>query len=99
MAKSQITHEVVATIGEYKNRDGETKKRYIKVGAAFTSDDGNISIKLDAVPLSNEWSGFLSLYAIDRDKGQGQGQQPQRQSRPTPAQAPAREDNGDEIPF
>ena len=59
------THDLVATVGEYTNRQtGETKKRYQNCGSAFTNDDGNISIKLEALPLSKEWSGFLSLYPV-----------------------------------
>ncbi len=59
---SKRTHDVVATIGTYKDATGAEKKRYINVGSAFTSEDGNLSIKLDAVPVSPEWSGWLSLY-------------------------------------
>ena len=59
------THDLVATVGEYTNRQtGETKKLYQNCGSAFTNDDGNISIKLEALPLSKDWSGFLSLYPV-----------------------------------
>ena len=67
------THDLVATVGEYTNRQtGETKKRYQNCGSAFTNDDGNISIKLEALPLSKDWSGFLSLYPVkEREQEQG----------------------------
>jgi len=71
---STRTHEVVATIGEYTDAQGQTKKRYINIGSAFTDDQGRISIKLDAVPVSPEWSGWVSLYAL-KDKEPQQGQQ------------------------
>lgn len=58
---SRKTHDVVATVGEYEVQ-GQKKKRYVNVGSAFTNDEGNISIKLDAVPVSPEWSGWLSLF-------------------------------------
>lgn len=59
------THDVVATVGTYRDRhDGNEKKRYQNCGSAFTNDDGNISIKLEALPLSKDWSGFLSLYPV-----------------------------------
>lgn len=61
------THDVVATIGKYV-KDGEEKKRYLTVGSAFTSENGSISIKLDAVPVSPEWSGFLSLYPVKQQE-------------------------------
>jgi hypothetical protein len=76
------THDLVATVGEYTNRQtGETKKRYQNCGSAFTNDDGNISIKLEALPLSKDWSGFLSLYPV---KEQEQGR---RNIQPHPDEA------------
>lgn len=50
--------DVVAKVGEYVNSNGETKKRYLRVGTAFLYlKDGNfdgVSIVLDAVPFTNE---------------------------------------------
>lgn len=69
MAKSTYTHDVVATIGEYKDRhSGEMKKRYTAIGKGFTDDQGRISFKLDCIPVGPEWSGWASLYpAKDRE--------------------------------
>lgn len=64
---SKRTHDVTATIGEYTNAAGETKKRYVNCGSAFTDEQGRVSIKLDSVPCSPDWSGWLSLYEV-RDK-------------------------------
>jgi len=92
---SKMTHNVTATIGEYTDREGNTKKRYMKCGAAFTGDDGRMSIKLDAVPCG-EWSGWFNLYPKEDDN---QAPAPTRSavsSEPARAQAP---DRGDEIPF
>lgn len=73
-----ITHDVVATIGSYKDRQtGEDKKRYINVGKVFTDDQGRQSIKMDAMPVGQEWSGWLSLYPVKERE-----QQPPRQSAP-----------------
>jgi hypothetical protein len=85
---SRKTHDVVATVGEYESQ-GQKKKRYANVGSAFTNDEGQISIKLDTVPVSPDWSGWLSLY-VPKEKDGGQTQQRQ-QSRPAPRrqQAPA----------
>ena len=91
------THDVVATVGKYKDQSGEEKKRYITVGSAFTDEEGRISIKLDACPVSPEWSGWLSLYPVENRPRQQQA--PQRQQpapKPRPA-APPRDD--DDIPF
>ena len=88
------THDVVATVGEYKTQSGETKKRYVNCGSAFTNDDGNISIKLDTVPVGPDWSGWLSLYA-PKDR---------QESRPAARQAPAKTGgpvvpDDDDVPF
>jgi len=100
---STYTHDLVATVGEFTNRSGETKKKYQKCGAAFTGDDGRVSLKLDAVPCSPDWSGWLSLYPkTEYDAPQ---RQPQQQNRP-PAEpvrqqpaAAAAGPNQDDIPF
>lgn len=67
--KARKTHDVVATVGTYKGPDGQERKRYLTVGAAFTSPEGRISIKLEALPVAREWSGFLSLYPVDKGAG------------------------------
>ena len=89
------THDIVATVGEY-TQGGVTKKRFLTCGSAFTTDDGRISLKLDAVPLAREWSGWLSLYpAGDRARTGGD---PRPQSAPSPDAA--RPDMAeDDIPF
>ena len=93
---SKKTHDVVATVGTYKDRQsGEEKKRYQNVGSAFTDDDGRISIKLDAVPVGPEWSGWLSLYLPKDDRGQVR--QDRRDS--APANNRAEDHDGDSIPF
>lgn len=89
------THDVVATVGTYKS-NGEEKKRYSTVGSAFTDDQGRISIKLDTVPVSPDWSGWLSLYpAKERDSQERPARQQSTQRRQDPP--PAMED--DDIPF
>lgn len=69
---SQYTHDVVATTGEYTDRQtGAIKKQYTNVGKAFTDDQGRISLKLTTIPVGPEWSGWLSLYpAKDREQRQ-----------------------------
>lgn len=62
------TYNAVATNGEYTDKNGDKKKRYVKVGTGFT-DDGGISIKFDVVPVGPEWSGWVRLYEI-RDQEQ-----------------------------
>jgi hypothetical protein len=91
---SKPTHDIVATIGEYTNAAGEKKKRYVTCGKAFTDDEGRMSLKVDAMPVNPAWSGWLSLYAIEREA-------PRQQPDPRPAaSAPAADDGeDDDIPF
>lgn len=103
MAKSQYTHDVVASNGEYSS-NGEKKKRYIKIGKAFTDDSGRISIKLDSIPVGPEWSGWISLYEPrHEDQPQRQQQLPpgRRVSPGMPSAPPVTPDNhdDDDIPF
>lgn len=64
------THDIAANVGEYTDRNGNTKKRWLKCGAAFTDDQGRISLKLDGIPVSPDWSGWLSLFEPrDSDSG------------------------------
>lgn len=69
MARNRCTHNVVATVGEYKDpQTGETKKRRTRVGVAFTDEDGNISLKMETVPVGNSWSGWLNLFERDDNR-------------------------------
>lgn len=54
--------DAVATIGKYTNKNGEEKKRYLTVGAVFKNDAGAMSLKLDALPTTPDWSGWISFY-------------------------------------
>lgn len=107
------THEVVATIGEYKVGD-ETKKRYANIGSLFTQEDGRMSIKLDTVPCSPDWSGWLSIFPVkdrddrESDRRQGRDRTPQdgyRQGSPAekygkqPYTPPPDDDDSSDIPF
>lgn len=62
-------YDAVATVGKYTNRNGDEKKRYLNVGAVFENDDGQLSMKLEALPVGQEWSGWISFY-IPKDREQ-----------------------------
>lgn len=110
---SRRTHDVIGSVGEYTDREGQKKKRWVKVGSAFTDENGGISIKLDAIPVGPEWSGWLSL-RVPQDAGgggggfggQGSGGGFRPQSRPMPQRGPSLPEPGvggpmseDDIPF
>ena len=82
------THDVVATVGNYE-KNGEKKKRFANVGSAFTDEEGRVSIKLDSVPVSPEWSGWLSLYPIEKSE----------QRRPARPAGNSVTDDPEDIPF
>jgi len=68
---SQIKYEAVATIGEYKDRNGETKKRYVNIGKVFENDKGQLSLKLDTIPVDPNWSGWVSFFEPKERQDQG----------------------------
>jgi len=86
------THDILAKTGTYKNQQGEQKNRYTKCGAAFTDDSGQISIKLESVPVSPEWNGWLNLWE-PREQQQAPAQAP------APRQAAPAISEQDDIPF
>ncbi len=102
---SHIKYEAVATIGEYKDRNGETKKRYVNLGKVFEDDQGRLSLKLDTIPVGPNWSGWVSFYEPKdrqepgRDRSPGDSVKPsgQRPERATEGQSDFVED--DEIGF
>jgi hypothetical protein len=47
----------------YIDEDGKEKGVWVQVGTLFTSPHGsNMAIKLDSVPIGNEWNGWLSIF-------------------------------------
>lgn len=93
-------YDVVAITGKYTDRQGQEKSRYLNVGAVFENDRGNLSMKLEALPVGTEWSGWLQLFEPREQDGQRgrteQRQEPQRRSAPGPSGV---EDYDDGIPF
>jgi hypothetical protein len=88
--------DVVATLGEYTNSAGEAKKRYQKVGVVMESDEGRLSMKLDMLPVTKEWSGWLSFYDADTNsKAGGQRERTATTVEPNTGEADIDED----VPF
>ena len=58
---SKLKYEVVAVTGKYKDRDGNEKPRHMKVGVVLEGDKG-LSMKLEALPVTPEWDGWLRFY-------------------------------------
>lgn len=67
---SKKAYEVIAVTGEYQTRDGHTKKRYQRCGVVFENERG-LSLKLEALPVGNEWNGWLRLMEPRENRGGG----------------------------
>lgn len=83
------THKILATVGTYKDGEGNEKKRYVQCGVAFTDEQGRVSLKMDAMPVSPEWSGWLQLFPMDDDRREQSP--PRQQTRPAPRPNAARQ--------
>jgi hypothetical protein len=99
---SHKKYDAVATIGEYTDRSGEKKKRYQNIGSVFENEDGRLSLKLDAIPVGPEWSGWISFFEPKARDGQEPRQQPTRHERAKVnayQPEPESEDEQEDIPF
>ncbi len=55
-------YDAVVTLGEYTDKTtGQKVKRYLTIGVVFESDYGRLSMKLDALPVVPDWSGYISF--------------------------------------
>jgi hypothetical protein len=88
---SRKTHDAVATVGTYMDRSGNEKKRYINIGSVFIDDEGRQSLKLDSVPVTPEWSGWVSFYEPKERESSSQQERPVAQN--------YRDGDGGDIPF
>jgi hypothetical protein len=56
------THDAVATIREWRDKEtGNQRKQTLAIGAVFQSTKGNLVLKLDAWPISKDFSGWIAL--------------------------------------
>jgi hypothetical protein len=75
--------DAIATVGEYKDpKTGDMKKRYSKCGSVFINDEGNISFKMDTMPVGG-WDGWINAREpFDGEKPARSSSAPTRKSRP-----------------
>ena len=74
--------------GQYKDKDGQEKTRWIKCGAVIETSAGKTKVKLESVPV--EFSGWFECFA----------NQPHEQAARTTEKQPKREDEFDDrLPF
>ena len=53
-----IKYEVIAKTGEYQDKEGNTKARYIQMGVVIEGPRG-LSLKLESIPVN--WDGWAYL--------------------------------------
>lgn len=70
------THDLCIKTGEYTDRNGEQKGRWLNIGTVFRHDDGGTSIKLTALPIGvPDWQGWVSVFKREPREDGRQGPQ------------------------
>lgn len=89
----------MATVGTWKDpATGKEMKRQLEIGAIFESNRGRLVLKLDAVPVSSEWSGWVSLHPVAASLPPGRKASPGMPPAPPPIDDAT--DNPDaDVPF
>ena len=70
MALTKVKNLVV-TMGKYTDMNGNEKSRYLTIGSMFERQDGSWCLKLDAMPIGEEWTGWVNCYDPRRDEPMG----------------------------
>ena len=64
---SRVLKEITIIAGQYKNKDGQTKNRYQRVGSIIETKNGDM-LKLDQLPLiDGGWNGWAYINAPRQD--------------------------------
>jgi hypothetical protein len=98
------THDLSVVIGEYTDRDGNTKKRYQNVGALMQGDNGPFIMLakwFNPAGITDSRGGESLLISCFEPRQQQGGYQQQPQQRQPQRQAPRQEqyDAEADIPF
>lgn len=55
-------YEVIATVGKWIDPDTKKQvKRSVAVGAIYESTGGKLVLRIDAIPVAPDWSGWMQL--------------------------------------
>jgi hypothetical protein len=58
---SKVSKEISCIVGEYRNSEGQTKKRYQRIGSVIETKNGPM-LKLDNIPLrEGGWDGWAYM--------------------------------------
>ena len=82
--------DVCVVTGTYQDQQGQEKARFAKIGSWFENEQGQLSVKLEALPLPDpKGEVWLKLFTKKDDQQQAPAQQ--QQQRPAQQQAPAQQ--------
>lgn len=93
-------YDVVKAMGTYTDQNGQEKTRWMRCGMIIKNQNGNVALKLDAIPLTppeaegGQW--FALMEPQQQGQQQGQGYPPQQQNQGPPPPPPQRDPN---VPF
>jgi len=74
---SKVLKEITCVVGDYKNSQGETKKRYSRIGSIIDTKNGPM-LKIDSIPLKEGgWDGWAY---INNPKKEEEERKPVRQA-------------------
>jgi len=89
-----LRYELNAQIGEYKDANGNIKKKNVRVGVIMDSKNGGFVLKMEAIPLN--WDGWAFLNEPQQHpRSNNNG----RTAQTRPAAPPPADDMDDDIPF
>ena len=58
---SKVSKEISCIVGEYRNSEGQTKKRYQRIGSVIDTKNGPM-LKIDVIPLrEGGWDGWAYM--------------------------------------
>lgn len=67
---SKILKEISCVTGEYKNAQGEVKKRYNRIGSIIETKNGPM-LKIDSIPLKEGgWDGWAYINEPKKEEQQ-----------------------------
>ena len=83
----KVLKDVSTVVGEYKNAQGEIKKRYLRIGSIIETKNGPM-LKIDSIPLKEGgWDGWAYL------------NDPKTEDKPAQVRKPAPMPGFDDAPF
>lgn len=94
-----VLYEVIAKTGTYRDRDGNDKNRYVRMGVVLKTQGGAMMLKLESIPVGWDGAAFLNE---PKAKDEQRTAPPQRQAptpRPTASTGSGFDDMEDSIPF